>query len=147
MGTLICSFPEPSTAPELLAALHRYFFQLHFMVGREILIHQTQEGRGEERSELPLLLSFAVRFIVLSNNYLQIRGIKKTDEGTYRCEGRILARGEINFKDIQVIVNGEGSGSEQHLSPGCCCLSFSASSSSAVCCGNAVQCSECLPGG
>ncbi|XP_030918245.1 neural cell adhesion molecule 1 [Geospiza fortis] len=46
-----------------------------------------------------------VRFIVLSNNYLQIRGIKKTDEGTYRCEGRILARGEINFKDIQVIVN------------------------------------------
>lgn len=53
-------------------------------------------------------MSFAVRFIVLSNNYLQIRGIKKTDEGTYRCEGRILARGEINFKDIQVIVNGEG---------------------------------------
>lgn len=49
-----------------------------------------------------------MRFIVLSNNYLQIRGIKKTDEGAYRCEGRILARGEINFKDIQVIVNGEG---------------------------------------
>uniref|UniRef100_A0A7M4EH73 Neural cell adhesion molecule 1 n=1 Tax=Crocodylus porosus TaxID=8502 RepID=A0A7M4EH73_CROPO len=46
-----------------------------------------------------------VRLVVLSNNYLQIRGIKKTDEGTYRCEGRILARGEINFKDIQVIVN------------------------------------------
>ncbi|XP_077314254.1 neural cell adhesion molecule 1 isoform X9 [Lithobates pipiens] len=46
-----------------------------------------------------------VRFVMLSNNYLQIRGIKKTDEGTYRCEGRILARGEINFKDIQVIVN------------------------------------------
>ncbi|KAM5141571.1 neural cell adhesion molecule 1 isoform 2-T2 [Mantella aurantiaca] len=46
-----------------------------------------------------------VRFVILSNNYLQIRGIKKTDEGTYRCEGRILARGEINFKDIQVIVN------------------------------------------
>lgn len=46
-----------------------------------------------------------VRFVMLSNNYLQIRSIKKTDEGTYRCEGRILARGEINFKDIQVIVN------------------------------------------
>lgn len=46
-----------------------------------------------------------VRFTILSNNYLQIRGIKKTDEGTYRCEGRILARGEINFKDIQVVVN------------------------------------------
>ncbi|KAM8926935.1 neural cell adhesion molecule 1 isoform 2-T2 [Pelodytes ibericus] len=46
-----------------------------------------------------------VRFVVLSNNYLQIRGIKKTDEGSYRCEGRILARGEINYKDIQVVVN------------------------------------------
>ncbi|XP_018079824.1 neural cell adhesion molecule 1-B isoform X2 [Xenopus laevis] len=46
-----------------------------------------------------------VRFVVLANNYLQIRGIKKTDEGNYRCEGRILARGEINYKDIQVIVN------------------------------------------
>ncbi|KAI1230723.1 hypothetical protein IHE44_0008601 [Lamprotornis superbus] len=79
---------------------------LHFMVGREILFHQAQKGQGEEkRSELLFLLCFAVRFIVLSNNYLQIRGIKKTDEGTYRCEGRILARGEINFKDIQVIVN------------------------------------------
>uniref|UniRef100_A0A8C0HFZ0 Neural cell adhesion molecule 1 n=1 Tax=Chelonoidis abingdonii TaxID=106734 RepID=A0A8C0HFZ0_CHEAB len=46
-----------------------------------------------------------VRFSVLPSNFLQIRGIKKTDEGTYRCEGRILARGEVNFKDIQVIVN------------------------------------------
>ncbi|XP_068096859.1 neural cell adhesion molecule 1 isoform X3 [Hyperolius riggenbachi] len=45
------------------------------------------------------------RFNLLTNNYLQIRGIKKTDEGTYQCEGRVLARGEINFKDIQVIVN------------------------------------------
>ncbi|NXI34882.1 NCAM1 protein, partial [Galbula dea] len=52
-----------------------------------------------------VILKKDVRFLVLSNNYLQIRGIKKTDEGTYRCEGRILARGEINFKDIQVIVN------------------------------------------
>ncbi|XP_036180295.1 neural cell adhesion molecule 1 isoform X15 [Myotis myotis] len=52
-----------------------------------------------------VILKKDVRFIVLSNNYLQIRNIKKTDEGTYRCEGRILARGEINFKDIQVIVN------------------------------------------
>ncbi|XP_054658797.1 neural cell adhesion molecule 1 isoform X3 [Grus americana] len=52
-----------------------------------------------------VILKKDVRFIVLSNNYLQIRGIKKTDEGMYRCEGRILARGEINFKDIQVIVN------------------------------------------
>ncbi|XP_049634626.1 neural cell adhesion molecule 1 isoform X6 [Suncus etruscus] len=52
-----------------------------------------------------VILKKDVRFIVLSNNYLQIKGIKKTDEGTYRCEGRILARGEINFKDIQVVVN------------------------------------------
>ncbi|NXG16607.1 NCAM1 protein, partial [Grallaria varia] len=52
-----------------------------------------------------VILKKDVRFIVLSNNYLQIRGIKKTDEGTYRCEGRILARGEVDFKDIQVIVN------------------------------------------
>ncbi|XP_023964816.1 neural cell adhesion molecule 1 isoform X16 [Chrysemys picta bellii] len=52
-----------------------------------------------------VVLKKDVRFIVLPNNFLQIRGIKKTDEGTYRCEGRILARGEVNFKDIQVIVN------------------------------------------
>ncbi|XP_073176722.1 neural cell adhesion molecule 1 isoform X4 [Lepidochelys kempii] len=52
-----------------------------------------------------VVLKKDVRFVVLPNNFLQIRGIKKTDEGTYRCEGRILARGEVNFKDIQVIVN------------------------------------------
>ncbi|XP_074833017.1 neural cell adhesion molecule 1 isoform X8 [Carettochelys insculpta] len=52
-----------------------------------------------------VVLKKDVRFVVLANNYLQIRGIKKTDEGMYRCEGRILARGEVNFKDIQVIVN------------------------------------------
>lgn len=50
---------------------------------------------------------FPVRFVVLSNNYLQIRGIKKSDEGMYRCEGRILARGEVDFRDIRIIVNGE----------------------------------------
>ncbi|XP_057215852.1 neural cell adhesion molecule 1a isoform X6 [Triplophysa rosa] len=46
-----------------------------------------------------------VRFKVLSNNHLQIRGIKKTDEGDYTCEGRIMARGEIDFRVIKVIVN------------------------------------------
>ncbi|XP_017575336.1 neural cell adhesion molecule 1a isoform X10 [Pygocentrus nattereri] len=46
-----------------------------------------------------------VRFKVLSNNHLQIRGIKKTDEGDYTCEGRIMARGEIDFRVIRVIVN------------------------------------------
>eukprot|EP00079_Xenopus_tropicalis_P037676 XP_017951447.1 PREDICTED: neural cell adhesion molecule 1 isoform X2 [Xenopus tropicalis] len=60
----------------------------------------TWRHRGKD-----VILKKDVRFVVLSNNYLQIRGVKKTDEGTYRCEGRILARGEINYKDIHVIVN------------------------------------------
>ncbi|KAA0720098.1 Neural cell adhesion molecule 1 [Triplophysa tibetana] len=46
-----------------------------------------------------------VRFKVLSNNHLQIRGIKKTDEGNYTCEARIMARGEIDLRVITVIVN------------------------------------------
>ncbi|XP_067280359.1 neural cell adhesion molecule 1a isoform X3 [Pseudorasbora parva] len=46
-----------------------------------------------------------VRFKVLSNNHLQIRGIRKTDEGDYTCEGRIMARGEIDFRVIKVVVN------------------------------------------
>ncbi|XP_072248370.1 neural cell adhesion molecule 1b isoform X7 [Leuresthes tenuis] len=46
-----------------------------------------------------------VRFKVLSNNHLQIRGIKKTDEGFYICEGRLMARGEIDLRVIKVVVN------------------------------------------
>ncbi|XP_072548257.1 neural cell adhesion molecule 1b isoform X7 [Salminus brasiliensis] len=46
-----------------------------------------------------------VRFKILNNNHLQIRGIKKTDEGVYTCEGRIMARGEIDFRAIRVVVN------------------------------------------
>ncbi|XP_030638861.1 neural cell adhesion molecule 1a [Chanos chanos] len=46
-----------------------------------------------------------VRFKVLSNNHLQIRGIKKTDEGPYTCEGRIMARGEVDLRIINVVVN------------------------------------------
>ncbi|KPP79834.1 hypothetical protein Z043_100554, partial [Scleropages formosus] len=46
-----------------------------------------------------------VRFKILDNNHLQIRGIKKTDEGSYTCEGRIMARGEIDFRVIEVIIN------------------------------------------
>ncbi len=57
-------------------------------------------------------LTPTVRFKVLSNNHLQIRGIKKTDEGDYTCEGRIMARGEIDLRVIKVIVNGEDSISE-----------------------------------
>ncbi|XP_067451121.1 neural cell adhesion molecule 1b isoform X7 [Thunnus thynnus] len=46
-----------------------------------------------------------VRFKVLSDNHLQIRGIKKTDEGAYTCEGRLMARGEIDLRVIKVVVN------------------------------------------
>lgn len=46
-----------------------------------------------------------VRFKILNNNHLQIRGIKKTDEGVYNCEGRVMARGEIDFRAIRVVVN------------------------------------------
>uniref|UniRef100_A0A3Q1D4U0 Neural cell adhesion molecule 1a n=1 Tax=Amphiprion ocellaris TaxID=80972 RepID=A0A3Q1D4U0_AMPOC len=51
----------------------------------------------------PLLV--LVRFKILSNGHLQIRGIKKTDEGMYNCEARVTARGEIDFRMMKVIVN------------------------------------------
>ncbi|XP_048471366.1 neural cell adhesion molecule 1a isoform X6 [Rhincodon typus] len=60
----------------------------------------TWKHRGRD-----VLMKKDDRFNMLPNNYLQIRHIKKTDEGTYRCEGIIAARGEIKFKDIRVIVN------------------------------------------
>lgn len=53
------------------------------------------------------LLTLTVRFKVLSNNHLQIHGIKKTDEGSYTCEARLMARGEIDLRIIKVIVNGQ----------------------------------------
>lgn len=43
----------------------------------------------------------------MENGHLQIRGIKKTDEGIYTCEARVMARGEIDFRTIKVIINGE----------------------------------------
>ncbi|XP_029546682.1 neural cell adhesion molecule 1a isoform X9 [Salmo trutta] len=46
-----------------------------------------------------------VRFKILTSNHLQIRGIKKTDEGAYTCEARVMTRGEIDLKIIKVIVN------------------------------------------
>ncbi|XP_042355327.1 neural cell adhesion molecule 1a isoform X7 [Plectropomus leopardus] len=46
-----------------------------------------------------------VRFRIIDNDHLQIRGIKKTDEGMYNCEARVMARGEIDFRMIKVIVN------------------------------------------
>ncbi|XP_020645270.1 neural cell adhesion molecule 2 isoform X1 [Pogona vitticeps] len=45
------------------------------------------------------------RFAMLPNNNLQILKINKSDEGLYRCEGRVEARGEIDFRDIIVLVN------------------------------------------
>uniref|UniRef100_A0A3Q2QJJ3 Zgc:152904 n=1 Tax=Fundulus heteroclitus TaxID=8078 RepID=A0A3Q2QJJ3_FUNHE len=45
------------------------------------------------------------RFQVLPNNNLQIRQVTKADEGVYRCEASVEARGEINFVDIAVVVN------------------------------------------
>ncbi|XP_040279150.1 neural cell adhesion molecule 2 isoform X2 [Bufo bufo] len=45
------------------------------------------------------------RFAMLANNNLQIMNISKRDEGIYRCEGRVEVRGEIDFRDIFVIVN------------------------------------------
>ncbi|XP_018613158.1 neural cell adhesion molecule 2 isoform X2 [Scleropages formosus] len=45
------------------------------------------------------------RFLVLANNNLQIDKVSKTDEGVYRCEARVEARGEIDFRDISVTIN------------------------------------------
>ncbi|XP_015217328.2 neural cell adhesion molecule 2 isoform X2 [Lepisosteus oculatus] len=45
------------------------------------------------------------RFQILPNNNLQIQKVAKADEGVYRCEARVEARGEIDFRDISVIVN------------------------------------------
>ncbi|XP_073335284.1 neural cell adhesion molecule 1a [Pagrus major] len=46
-----------------------------------------------------------VRYKIVDNGHLQIRGIKKTDEGMYNCEARVMARGEIDFRMIKVVVN------------------------------------------
>nr|XP_020475293.1 neural cell adhesion molecule 2 isoform X1 [Monopterus albus] len=45
------------------------------------------------------------RFQVLANNNLQIHQVTKADEGVYRCEASVEARGEIDFVDIAVLVN------------------------------------------
>ncbi|XP_061155440.1 neural cell adhesion molecule 1a isoform X7 [Syngnathus typhle] len=46
-----------------------------------------------------------VRYNIMENGHLLIRGIKKIDEGAYNCEARVMETGEINFKMINVIVN------------------------------------------
>ncbi|XP_027147423.1 neural cell adhesion molecule 2 isoform X3 [Larimichthys crocea] len=45
------------------------------------------------------------RYQVLPNNNLQIHQVTKADEGVYRCEASVEARGEIDFVDIAVVVN------------------------------------------
>ncbi|TDG96049.1 hypothetical protein EPR50_G00235710 [Perca flavescens] len=45
------------------------------------------------------------RFQVLANNNLQIQQVTKADEGVYRCEASVEARGEIDFVDIAMVVN------------------------------------------
>jgi len=47
------------------------------------------------------------RFQVLPNNNLLIHQVTNADEGVYRCEASVEARGEIDFVDIAVVVNGE----------------------------------------
>ncbi|MFT7803606.1 neural cell adhesion molecule 1-like isoform X2 [Arapaima gigas] len=46
-----------------------------------------------------------VRYRIQSNNHLLIRGIRKSDEGSYICEGRVMVRGEISLRSIEVVVN------------------------------------------
>lgn len=55
---------------------------------------------------LVFIFFLPVRFKLLGNNHLQIRGIKKTDEGQYTCEGRLVVRGELDLRVIKVVVNG-----------------------------------------
>ncbi|XP_030643425.1 neural cell adhesion molecule 2 [Chanos chanos] len=45
------------------------------------------------------------KFQILPNNNLQIQKVTKADEGVYRCEARVEARGEIDFRDIIMVVN------------------------------------------
>uniref|UniRef100_V9KFI8 Neural cell adhesion molecule 2-like protein n=1 Tax=Callorhinchus milii TaxID=7868 RepID=V9KFI8_CALMI len=45
------------------------------------------------------------QFLMLENGNLRILNVSKKNEGVYRCEGRVEARGEIDFRDITLIVN------------------------------------------
>ncbi|KAG5268363.1 hypothetical protein AALO_G00211780 [Alosa alosa] len=67
--------------------------------------YKCMARRGNDEGEATVNVKIYLRFKVLTNNHLQIRGIKKTDEGTYTCEARIMARGEIDLRPIRVVVN------------------------------------------
>ncbi|XP_073767646.1 neural cell adhesion molecule 2 isoform X5 [Danio rerio] len=45
------------------------------------------------------------KFELLQNNNLQVQKVTKADEGVYRCEARVEARGEIDFRNIILVVN------------------------------------------
>lgn len=78
----------------------------------------------DDQSEGGLTFSFCLlvaspregRYQVLANNNLQIRQVTKADEGVYRCEASVEARGEIDFVDIAVVVNGECAAVRQNAS-------------------------------
>ncbi|GCC29556.1 hypothetical protein chiPu_0007998 [Chiloscyllium punctatum] len=53
-----------------------------------------------------IITELSDKFTMIDNNSLKIQRISKKNEGIYRCEGRVEARGEIDFRDISVIVNG-----------------------------------------
>lgn len=78
-----------------LLFLRRFFLSLSLSVSAWLAVRP------------PLHLCCEGRFRVLANNNLQIRQVTKVDEGVYRCEASVEARGEIDFVDIAVVVNGE----------------------------------------
>ncbi|KAI4885644.1 hypothetical protein NFI96_007300 [Prochilodus magdalenae] len=65
---------------------------------------QAVDAKGQTQ-EATVVLEIYHRLQVLPNNNLQILKVAKEDEGVYRCEARVEARGEIDFRDIVVVVN------------------------------------------
>ncbi|XP_067849467.1 neural cell adhesion molecule 2-like isoform X2 [Heptranchias perlo] len=52
-----------------------------------------------------IVIEASDKFLMVGKNNLKIQRISKKNEGVYRCEGRVEARGEIDFRDITIIVN------------------------------------------
>lgn len=93
-----CCFPDVLISPPSLSSTvvlillpHLLFPPVYLPVLPSCLLCRAAEGR----------------FLVLANNNLQIQAVTKADEGVYRCEASVEARGEIDFVDIAVVVNGE----------------------------------------
>lgn len=64
-------------------------------------------------------MDFFSEFQLLPNNNLQVQRVTKADEGVYRCEARVEARGEIDFRDIILVVNGKFFPSQTKCYNGC----------------------------